>query len=235
MLDALKKKVCQANIRLIQSQLVTLTWGNVSGFDHSKKLVVIKPSGISYEDMEPESMVVVDLKGRAVEGDFRPSSDTPTHIELYKAFDGISSVVHTHSDYATLFAQALKEIPCLGTTHADYFNGPVPLTRKLDKNEVENDYEINTGKVIVDRFKELDHLALPAVLVACHGPFSWGETPEKAVEISIALEKIAKMAWGTLMLKPDKESIPGYVLKKHYFRKHGSGAYYGQKKGDGNE
>ncbi|HZX09696.1 MAG TPA: L-ribulose-5-phosphate 4-epimerase AraD [Acidobacteriota bacterium] len=235
MLDQLKTKVCQANIKLMESQLVTLTWGNVSGFDHQKKLVVIKPSGLAYEDMEPECMVVVDLKGYVIEGDFKPSSDTPTHIELYKAFDGLGSVVHTHSDYASMFAQAFIEIPCLGTTHADYFKGRVPVTRALDQNEVERDYEKNTGKVIVNRFRDLDHLALPAVLVAGHGPFTWGKTPEEAVEVSIALEKIAKMAWGTLALKSDKKSIPDYVLKKHYSRKHGPKAYYGQKEGDKND
>jgi L-ribulose-5-phosphate 4-epimerase len=235
MLDKLKRKVCRANIQLFESQLVTLTWGNASGFDPQKKLVVIKPSGMAYDDMRPEFMVVVDFKGAVVEGDFRPSSDTAAHIELYKAFNGISSVVHTHSDYASMFAQAFKEIPCLGTTHADFFNGPVPVTRALYQNEVERDYEKNTGKVIVERFKDLDHLALPAVLVAGHGPFIWGRNPEEAVETGIALEKIAKMAWGTLALKPEKKTIPDYVLKKHYFRMHGSNAYYGQKEGDKND
>ncbi|MFW6140036.1 MAG: L-ribulose-5-phosphate 4-epimerase AraD [Acidobacteriota bacterium] len=235
MLEELKIKVCRANIELMESRLVTLTWGNVSGFDHQEKLVVIKPSGLVYDDMKPECMVVVNLKGDVVEGDFRPSSDTPTHIELYKTFQGISSVVHTHSDYASMFAQAFQEIPCLGTTHADYFNGSVPVTRALDQNEVEKDYEKNTGKVIAERFRNLDPLAIPAVLVAGHGPFAWGKNPEEAVEVSRTLEKIAKMAWGTLTLSPGKKSLPDYVLKKHYFRKHGSNAYYGQKGGDKND
>jgi L-ribulose-5-phosphate 4-epimerase len=235
MLDQLKTKVCRANIKLMESQLVTLTWGNVSGFDPQKKLVVIKPSGLAYEEIKPGSMAVVDLKGALVEGDYKPSSDTPTHIELYKAFEGIGSVVHTHSDYATMFAQSFREIPCLGTTHADYFNGPVPVTRALGPNEVKKDYERNTGKVIVERFRDLDPMAQPAVLVAGHGPFIWGKTPEEAVETSTALETIAKMAWGTLALNPDNKSIPDHVLRKHYFRKHGSNAYYGQKKGDKND
>lgn len=235
MLEQLKRKVCQANIKLVESQLVTLTWGNVSSFDRQKKLIVIKPSGLPYEDMKPKCMVVVDLNGAVVEGNFRPSSDTPTHIELYRAFDGIGSVAHTHSDYASMFAQAFKEIPCLGTTHADYFNGSVPVTRGLEQEEVERDYETNTGRVIVERFRDLDHLSLPAVLVAGHGPFAWGRDPEEAVEISIALEKIAKMAWGTLVLRTEKKSIPDYVLKKHYSRKHGSDAYYGQKEGEKND
>jgi len=231
MLEGLKESVCKANCDIIKSHLVTLTWGNVSGFNRQKELIVIKPSGISYEELKPESMVVVDLKGSKVEGDLKPSSDAPTHIELYKAFDGIGSIVHTHSDYASMFAQAGKEIPCLGTTHADYFYGSVPVTRPLNKKEVETGYEKNTGSVIIETFEKLDPLACPAVLVSGHGPFSWGKTPDEAVGVSIALEKIAKMAWGTLALTGKERALPDYILKKHYLRKHGPNAYYGQKGG----
>ncbi len=231
MLARLKEKVCWANQRIIESELVTLTWGNVSGFDPQKKLVVIKPSGLAYEEMRPESMVVVDLKGSVVEGNFKPSSDTPTHLEIYKVFGRVTSVVHTHSDFASMFAQANKEIPCLGTTHADFFSGSIPLTRILEPDEVKRGYEKNTGKVIVEAFKDRDYLAVPAVLVAGHGPFVWGRTPKEAVENSIALEKVAKTAWGTLLLHPEKKALPDYVLKKHYLRKHGPDAYYGQKGG----
>jgi len=235
MLEGLKESVCRANLDIIKSYLVTLTWGNVSGFDRQKELIVIKPSGISYEELKPESMVVVDLKGSKIEGDLNPSSDTPTHIELYKAFNGIGSIVHTHSDYASMFAQADKEIPCLGTTHADYFYGSVPVTRPLNKKEVETGYEKNTGSVIIEAFEKLDPLACPAVLVSGHGPFSWGKTPDRAVEVSIALEKIAKMAWGTLALTDKERALPDYILKKHYLRKHGPNAYYGQKGGKADE
>ena len=235
MLEGLKKSVCKANLDMIKSCLVTLTWGNVSGFDRQKGLLVIKPSGISYKELKPECMVVVDLKGLKIEGDLNPSSDTPTHIELYKSFNGIGSIVHTHSDYASMFAQADKEIPCLGTTHADYFYGSVPVTRPLNKREVETGYEKNTGSVIIEAFKKLDPLACPAVLVSGHGPFSWGKTPDEAVKVSIALEKIAKMAWGTLALKDKERALPDHILKKHYKRKHGPDAYYGQKGGKADE
>jgi L-ribulose-5-phosphate 4-epimerase len=235
MLEELKENVCRANCDIIGSHLVTLTWGNVSGFDKQKKLIVIKPSGVSYEELKPGCMVVVDLKGSIVEGNLKPSSDTPTHIELYKAFDGIGSIVHTHSDYASMFAQAGMEIPCLGTTHADHFYGSVPVTRSLSQDEVETDYEKNTGSVIVETFKKIDPLACPAVLVSGHGPFAWGKTPDEAVEASIALEKIAKMAWGTLVLTSKERVLPDYILKKHYMRKHGPNAYYGQKGGKKNE
>ncbi|HHF51347.1 MAG: L-ribulose-5-phosphate 4-epimerase AraD [Candidatus Aminicenantes bacterium] len=231
MLEGLKQTVCRANCDIIKSHLVTLTWGNVSGFDNQKKLIVIKPSGVSYEELKPECMVVVDLKGSIVEGDLKPSSDTLIHIELYKVFNGIGSVVHTHSDYASMFAQARKEIPCLGTTHADRFYGSVPVTRPLRQDEVERSYEKNTGSVIVETFKKRDPLACPAVLVSGHGPFAWGKTPDEAVETSIALEKIAKMAWGTLALTSKEKVLPDYILKKHFLRKHGPNAYYGQKGG----
>ena len=235
MLEGLKESVCRANYDIIKSHLVTLTWGNVSGFDKQEKLIVIKPSGLSYEELKPECMVVVDLKGSKVEGDLKPSSDTPTHIELYKAFDGIGSIVHTHSDYASMFAQAGKGIPCLGTTHADHFHGSVPVTRSLKQDEVETDYEKNTGSVIIETFEKLDPLACPAVLVSGHGPFTWGKTPGQAVEASIALEKVAKMAWGTLALTSKERALPGHILKKHYLRKHGPNAYYGQKGGKEDE
>ena len=228
----LKQEVCRANLELIDSQLVTLTWGNASGFDPRENLVVIKPSGMTYKEMKPEQMVVVDLNGSVIEGDLQPSSDTPTHIELYKSFEGINSVVHTHSDFASMFAQANKEIPCLGTTHADYFKGSVPITRKLSQDEVESNYEKNTGKAIVEAFENMDYWAVPAALVAGHGPFAWGKTPEEAVKVSKALEKIAKMAWGTLGLKPEQIPLPYYIIRKHYSRKHGPDAYYGQKKGE---
>jgi L-ribulose-5-phosphate 4-epimerase len=235
MLEGLKESVCRANCDIVKSHLVTLTWGNVSGFNKQKELIVIKPSGISYEELKPECMVVVDLSGSIVEGDLKPSSDTLTHIELYKAFNGIGSVVHTHSDYASMFAQAEKEIPCLGTTHADYFYGSVPVTRSLSQDEVEIGYEKNIGSVIVETFKKTDPLACPAVLVSGHGPFTWGKTPDEAVEVSMALEKIAKMAWGTLALTSKERFLHDYILKKHYMRKHGPDAYYGQKGGKEDE
>jgi len=225
----MKKHVCKANRDLIDYKLVTLTWGNVSGYDPESGLVVIKPSGVSYEEIKSEDMVVVDLKGNKVEGVLNPSSDTPIHLELYKAFHSITAIAHTHSDYATIFAQACQPIPCLGTTHADHFNGEVPLTRMMSEKEVIEDYEENTGKLIVERFERLNPLEMPAVLVAGHGPFTWGKTPSEAVSNSLALEKVAKTALGTLLLAKDEPSFPNYLLKKHFERKHGPGAYYGQK------
>lgn len=232
MLQELKERVWQANLGLVKRGLVILTFGNVSGFDPEKSLVAIKPSGVAYEDLKPENIVLVDLEGKVVEGKLHPSSDTPSHLELYKSFPGIGGVAHTHSEYATMFAQAVKEIPCLGTTHADYFQGAIPVTRFLTRKEVLKDYERNTGKVIVERFAELNPLELPAVLVAGHGPFSWGKTPEEAVEINFIVEKIAKMALGTFLVNPAIQPLPGYILQKHYQRKHGPQAYYGQRKGD---
>jgi L-ribulose-5-phosphate 4-epimerase len=226
----LKEQVWRANLDLLKQKLVILTWGNVSGFDRNEGIVAIKPSGVSYEEIMPDDIVIVDLEGKIIEGALTPSSDTPTHLELYKAFDGISSVVHTHSEYATLFAQANREIPCLGTTHADYFNGPVPVTRLIRKEEVDADYEANTGKVIIERFSDLDPHEMPAVLVAGHGPFTWGRTPDEAVKNSLVLEKVAQMAWGTLLLNQKCEQIPEYLLHKHHRRRHGPDAYYGQKK-----
>jgi L-ribulose-5-phosphate 4-epimerase len=232
-LKELKERVWKANQDLVDHKLVTLTWGNVSGCYREKGWVIIKPSGVSYEGLKPENMVVVDLEGKKVEGNLNPSSDTPTHLIIYKAFAQVSGIVHTHSDYATIFAQACRPLPCLGTTHADHFHGEVPLTRMISKKEVEEDYEGNTGRVIVERFRQLDPLEMPAVLVAGHGAFAWGKSPEEAVINSLALEKVAKMAWGTLLLTEKKLSFPKHLLEKHYLRKHGPRAYYGQKKGKG--
>ena len=230
MLKDLKEQVWKANLDLVKHGLVTLTWGNVSGLDGKTGVLAIKPSGVSYEEVGPGDMVLVDLEGKKVEGKLNPSSDTPTHIELYKAFAGIGGVVHAHSEYATMFAQAGLEIPCLGTTHADIFYGLVPVTRLQRRAEVARDYERNTGRVIVERFKALDPAERPGVLVAGHGPFSWGRTAAQAVENSLALERIAKIAWGTLALG-EPPAFPRCLLDKHFQRKHGPGAYYGQRKG----
>ena len=231
MLKNLKNEVCQANLQLQANGLIIQTWGNVSGIDHQAGLVVIKPSGLGYNQMTPDSMVVVSLEnGQVVEGDLRPSSDLPTHLELYRAFEQIGGITHTHSTTATMFAQACAPIPCFGTTHADYFNGPVPVTRSLTKNETQNNYEANTGKVIVECLSDIDPAEMPAMLVANHGPFTWGKTPAGAVESGVVLEEVAKMAMGTMQINPSIKPIEDYLLKKHYFRKHGSEAYYGQKK-----
>jgi L-ribulose-5-phosphate 4-epimerase len=232
-LKQLKKEVCAANLQLVKFRLVTLTWGNVSAISRQDGLVVIKPSGVSYEDLKPEDMVVVDLSGKVLEGDLRPSSDTPTHVELYKAFPSIGGIAHSHSEYATIFAQAQREIPCFGTTHADTFHGSVPVTRFLKKNEVEKDYELNTGKVIVERFKKLDPLAIPGVLVAGHAPFTWGKKAMEAVQNNLILETVAAMAMRSLALNQKLKPLPDYVLDKHYLRKHGPHAYYGQNKHKG--
>ncbi len=228
-LNELKEHVCHANLELVKYQLVTLTWGNVSGIDRERGLVVIKPSGVSYDIMRPEHMVVIDLDGKRVEGTLNPSSDTPTHLALYKAFANIGGITHTHSDHAVMFAQAGREIPCFGTTHADHFYGTIPLTRYLTEQEVEEDYEGNTGTVIIERFAGINPLEMPAVLVAGHAPFAWGKTPEDSVKNSLVLEKVAQMALGTLQLRPENPPLPAYVLQKHYMRKHGPNAYYGQK------
>jgi len=231
MLEDLREKVWRANLDLVRFGLVTLTFGNVSGFDRERGLLAIKPSGLSYEQLKPSDIVLVDLKGRVVEGTLRPSSDTPSHLKLYKAFKDIAGIAHCHSDWASAFAQARREIPCLGTTHADHFHGPVPLTRFLTAAEVKQDYEGNTGAVIVERFARLDPLAVPAALVAGHGPFAWGRTPAEAVANSLALEKSAKMAWLAMGLNPRVKPLPAYLVNKHYARKHGPNAYYGQKSG----
>lgn len=229
MLEELKRRVSATNRDLPKTGLVTLTWGNVSGIDRQTGLVVIKPSGVPYDELQPENMVVLDLDGRVVEGTLRPSSDAPTHLVLYRAFGGIGGVVHTHSRCATIFAQARREIPCLGTTHADHFHGPVPVTRPLNEREVAEDYEAHIGQVIVERFRGLDPDAMPAVLAASHGPFTWGKSVEKALENSVALETVAEMALGTWSIDRAAAELETYILDKHYQRKHGPGAYYGQK------
>lgn len=232
MLTDLKERVWKANLDLGKSGLVIMTFGNVSGIDRPKGLVAIKPSGVTYESLKPEDIVLVDLEGKVVEGRLNPSSDTPSHLELYKAFGTIGAVAHAHSEYATIFAQAAREIPCLGTTHADYFKGPIPATRFLRKSEVEENYEACTGRVIVERFRHsLNPLEMPAVLVAGHGPFCWGRTPAEAVEHNLILEKVAKLALGTILISPEQKRLPECLLRKHYQRKHGPRAYYGQKKG----
>ncbi len=229
MLKQLKEQVYQGNMDLVKHGLVIFTWGNVSGIDREQGLVVIKPSGILYEDLKPDKLVVVDLEGKVVEGKLNPSSDTPTHLILYKNFDSIGGIVHTHSEWATSRAQAGKSIPPYGTTHADHFYGEIPCTRKLTKKETEEEYEKNTGKVIVETFRDLDYASIPAVLVNNHGPFAWGKDPVEAVYNAVVLEEVAKMAYQTEMLG-NSVPVDKYLLDKHYLRKHGKNAYYGQKK-----
>lgn len=229
MLEELKKRVYEENLRLKSSGLVILTWGNVSGIDREKGLVVIKPSGVPYSSMRESDMVVVNMDGKIVEGDLKPSSDLATHLELYKAFPKIGGVVHTHSTYAVAFAQAGRPLPPYGTTHADTFYGEVPCTRSLTKEEINKAYELNTGKVIVETFKGKDYEAIPSVLVRNHGPFSWGASPEKAVENALILEEVCKMALLSEAINPEIERVDQYLLDKHYLRKHGKNAYYGQK------
>ncbi len=229
MLETLKQAVWQANLLLPQHHLVTFTWGNVSAVDRAQGLVVIKPGGVAYETMQPDDMVVVDLQsGNVVEGRYKPSSDTPTHLVLYRAFPGIGGVVHTHSRWATVFAQAMQGIPPLGTTHADDFYGEVPCTRLMTDAEICADYEAQTGEVIVERFRSLDPQTMPAVLVAGHGPFTWGADAAEAVHNAVVLEEAAFMAWHTMRLGKT-EPIPQALLDKHFLRKHGKNAYYGQK------
>ncbi|MFC2137149.1 L-ribulose-5-phosphate 4-epimerase [Bacteroidota bacterium] len=229
MLKKLKEEVYKANLDLVKHGLVIFTWGNVSGIDWENHLVVIKPSGVSYEKMKANDMVVVDLEGNIVEGKLNPSSDTPTHLELYKAFPGIGGVVHTHSEWATSWAQAGKAIPAYGTTHADYFYGEIPCTRKLTEKEIDESYEKNTGKVIIETFKNIECKAVPGVLVNSHAPFTWGKDPFHAVHNAVVLEEVAKMAFRTQVLGQTKP-VEKYLLDKHYLRKHGKDAYYGQKK-----
>lgn len=230
MLDKLKEEVLKANLLLPKYNLVTFTWGNVSGIDREKGLVVIKPSGVEYEELEIDDMVVVDLLGNIVEGSLRPSSDTPTHIELYKAFPNIKGVVHTHSRMAVSFAEAGLPIRPFGTTHADYFYGEIPCTRSLSKEEIENGYEKNTGLVIKETFLNKDPDAIPGVLVKNHGPFTWGTSPNNAVHNAAVLEEVAYMAYYAMTLNPEIKDVDSYLLDKHYFRKHGKNAYYGQEK-----
>lgn len=230
MLEELKKEVFQANLDLVKQGLVIFTWGNVSGVDREKGLVVIKPSGVSYETMKPEDMVVVSLEtGKVVEGDLNPSSDTPTHLVLYRAFQNIQGVVHTHSTYATAWAQAGKDIPNIGTTHADYFYKAIPCTAGMTKEEVEGKYELETGNVIVKRFEGINPDHTPGVLVKNHGPFTWGTSPANAVYNAKVLEQCAKMAFISFAINPETTMNP-LLIEKHYSRKHGPNAYYGQKK-----
>lgn len=229
MLKKLKQAVLEANLLLPKHRLVTFTWGNVSAIDRERGLIVIKPSGVAYETMTADDMVVVDLNGNVVEGDKRPSSDTPTHIELYKAFPGIGGVVHTHSRWATSFAQAGRSIPPLGTTHADDFYGDIPCTRGLTDAEIGGEYEKNTGLVIAETFAGKNAAEVPGVLVRNHGPFSWGKDAQDAVHSAVVLEEVAFMAFHALMLEPEAQPVPQALLDKHYLRKHGKNAYYGQK------
>ena len=229
MLKQLKREVCEANLRLVREGLVVQTFGNVSGIDRAQGLVVIKPSGVPYEKMKPRHMVVLSLTtGKVVEGDLNPSSDTPTHLVLYRAFQQIGGIVHTHSFQATAWAQAGKELPALGTTHADYFHGPVPCTRQLKAGEIKRHYEANTGAVIVETFDGRDPMSCPAVLVASHAPFAWGSTVAEAVHNAIILEHLARLASMTLQLFSSVQPMQQVLLEKHFFRKHGPGAYYGQ-------
>ena len=228
MYEQLKIEVCRANIELQKCKLVFHSWGNVSGIDRDAGAVAIKPSGVAYDQLTPEKMVMLNLDGKVIEGELNPSSDTPTHLELYRNFAGIGGVCHTHSTNATMWAQACREIPCLGTTHADYFYGAVPVTEVMTAGEIENDYELNTGRVIVRRFKDIDPLQTPAVLVANHGPFTWGKDAAASVESAVVLEQVAAMALGTLTINSQQQAIAKALLDKHYLRKHGEDAYYGQ-------
>lgn len=232
MLEELKQKVYEANMELPRRNLVTYTWGNVSGIDREKGLFVIKPSGVVYESLTPQDLVVMDLDGKQIEGTLNPSSDTKTHLELYRAFPSIGGIVHTHSPYAVSWAQARRDIPCYGTTHADYFYGPIPCCRNLTPEEIEADYEANTGKVIAETFQQraLDPLYVPAVICANHGPFTWGKDAAQAVYHAVVLEEVAKMAIFTEQDCPTAGAAPQCILDKHFMRKHGPNAYYGQKK-----
>ncbi len=229
MYDELKKSVCDANLQLQKHNLVIFSWGNVSAIDRDSGVVAIKPSGVSYDQLTPDKIILLDLNGKILEGSLKPSSDTPTHLELYRNFKTIGGICHTHSVFATMWAQTCREIPCFGTTHADYFYGSVPVTKPMTKREIETDYELNTGKVIVKRFAKLDPLQNRAVLVANHGPFTWGKTASESVEAAVVLEQVAKMAFGTICISPRQKKISQVLLDKHYLRKHGKNAYYGQK------
>ncbi|GHT73803.1 L-ribulose-5-phosphate 4-epimerase [Bacteroidia bacterium] len=229
MLENLKQTVFQTNLDLVKHGLVIFTWGNVSGIDREKGLVVIKPSGVSYEDMKPEDMVTVDLDGNIVEGKLKPSSDTATHLALYKAFPAIGGIVHTHSTYATAWAQSGCDIPNIGTTHSDYFKDAIPCTRPMTKTEIDGAYEAETGTVIVERFSNLNAEYTPGVLVNNHGPFAWGKDAHDAVHNAVVLEQVAKMAYIALGINPQL-SMNDELIKKHFYRKHGAGAYYGQHK-----
>ena len=232
MLEVLKKEVYEANMELVEKGLVIYTWGNVSGIDAESGLVVIKPSGVDYDLLTPDDMTVVDLSGNIIEGRYKPSSDTATHLELYRTYPEIGGVVHTHSVWAVTFAQAGLAIPALGTTHADYFYGDIPCTRSLTPEEIEEAYELFTGRVIVETIGDRDPMAVPGIVVRNHGPFSWGKSAKGAVYNAVVMEKVAEMAYKTLTLNPRAERAPQYLLDKHYFRKHGANAYYGQGAGE---
>ena len=230
MLEYLRQQVYEANMELPRHGLVTYTWGNVSAIDHEKGLIVIKPSGVDYNELAPDNLVIVDMDGNVVEGSLKPSSDTKTHLELYNAFPALGGIVHTHSTYAVAWAQACKDIPAFGTTHADYFYGAVPCTRKLTQEEVDSDYERNTGKVIVETFCDhnIDPIHVPGVLCANHGPFTWGKDAAQAVYHAVVLEEVAKMATKTELINPKVKPAPNCIRDKHFYRKHGENAYYGQ-------
>ena len=227
MLEKLKQQVFQANLDLVKHGLVIFTWGNVSAIDREKELVVIKPSGVSYDKMNPKDMVVLNLYGKVIEGNLKPSSDAATHLVLYRQFKNIGGVVHTHSEWATSWAQAGLGIPAIGTTHADYFYGEIPCTRKMTKEEIETEYELETGKIIIERFKDLNPDNIPGVLVNNHGPFSWGKDADDAVHNAVVMEEVAKMTFRSLYLNP-KTEMDQTLLDKHFLRKHGKDAYYGQ-------
>ncbi len=231
MLETLKRQVCKANIELQTRGLITYTWGNVSGIDRRKGLVVIKPSGVDYDELTPEKMVVLDLDGNKIEGDLSPSSDTATHLELYKKYPSIGGITHTHSNNATSWAQSGRNIPFFGTTHADYFHGDIPCTRMMTPEEIQGEYEKNTGLVIIETLEKngIDPEEMPAILCFAHGPFTWGKDADEAVHNAVVLEEVAEMALKTVILSPDASSAPQVLADKHYFRKHGKNAYYGQK------
>lgn len=228
MLEQLKEEVYKANMELPKRGLITYTWGNVSGFDREHGLFVIKPSGVDYDKLNARDMVVMDLKGNKIEGELNPSSDTPTHMELYKAFPEIGGIVHTHSPWATSWAQAGRSIPCYGTTHADYFYGEIPCARSLTRQEVEGEYEKNTGLVIIETLKDKDPSYIPGILCKNHGPFTWGADAATAVHNAVVLEEVAKMAYRCEHLNPEIDTAADYLQEKHFFRKHGKNAYYGQ-------
>ena len=226
-MQTLKQEVYNANLLLVDFGLVIFTWGNVSSIDRKEGLIVIKPSGIDYNKMKPEDMVVLDLNGKGIDGELKPSSDAPTHVSLYNEFPEIGGIVHTHSEWATIWAQSGKNIPALGTTHADYFNGEIPCTRPLSRSEIDGEYEVETGKIIGETFKNIRYQYIPGVLVHSHGPFCWGKTVTEAVHNAVVLERIARMAYHTLQINPDAK-FDQDLLNKHFSRKHGPGAYYGQ-------
>ena len=229
LLENLRAEVLEANLELVRRGLVIFTFGNASAFDRSSGLAVIKPSGVPYDQLTPKDLVVADLKGAVVEGILRPSSDLPTHLAIYRAWEGINGVVHTHSRYATAWAQANREIPCFGTTHADYFPGALPITRTMHAEEIQSDYELNTGYVIVERFRDLDPIASPAVLVSGHAPFCWGPTVTDAAHTAAVVEELAHMAFLTVTIRAESSTVSDALHEKHFFRKHGPAAYYGQK------